>query len=190
MVTPKRQQHSFDSMRIMSELAEIYSLDCETAMTIGLLHDVARDIEINKLMILVNEAELKFNHQCEKHIFYLHGPTSAYLVQKELNITEPNTLEAISGHTFYGNIEHRDKPLTWCIRFADVLAPTKEWSGMKKLKRIVYMKQIEQASLLLCKWLIEYIQGKSIPLHPRIVKTYEELSVKLNVNSSFFERRH
>lgn len=44
LLTPPRLQHSLGVMRVMAELAPIYSLDRAQAMTVGLLHDAARDL--------------------------------------------------------------------------------------------------------------------------------------------------
>ena len=44
-LTPARLRHSIGVMHVMTELAEIYSLDLAQAQTAGLLHDAAKDLE-------------------------------------------------------------------------------------------------------------------------------------------------
>jgi predicted HD superfamily hydrolase involved in NAD metabolism len=174
-------------MQVMGELAKIYRLDHTQAMMAGLLHDAARDLTREQLLVLAEEANIKFNYPCERHPVYLHAPVGAYLVSQELAVTDRVILDAISTHSFV-NGDNFNTPFSWCLRFADILAPVKEWQGMKKLKHTVYAGQMEAAALLQCGWLIEYSQAIGVPVHPHLTKTYQSLSARLSVNKTFFER--
>jgi hypothetical protein len=44
LLTRSRLQHSLGVMEVMADLAAIYGLDREPAVTAGLLHDAARDL--------------------------------------------------------------------------------------------------------------------------------------------------
>ena len=59
---------------------------------------------------------------------------------------------------------------------------------MIKLRATAYGGQMEEAALLQCHWLIEYLQGLRVPVHPNVVKTHESLLAKLKVNEAFFVR--
>jgi predicted HD superfamily hydrolase involved in NAD metabolism len=186
-LTPPRLQHSLGVMAVMEELAEIYQLDHTQAMTAGLLHDAAKDLTPEQLLALAEEANFRFSSPCEQNPIYLHAPMGAYFLVKELGFTDDLVLDAIATHSFT-NGHNFDAPLSWCLRFADILAPVKEWSGMKKFKNVVYAGQIEAAAFLQCGWLIEYIQEIHIPVHPHLIKTFQSLSARLSVNKTFFER--
>jgi predicted HD superfamily hydrolase involved in NAD metabolism len=188
MVTSQTFQHSLGVMHKMSELAEIYSLDRKRAMITGLLHDVAKDLEPERQLALAEEAKVVFCHTCERLPVYLHGPVGAYLVCKELEITDRLILDAISTHTYHGNALNSNDPLFWCLRFADVLAPTREWKGRQRLASVVGAGKMQEAVLLLSSWLIEYLQECRVPVHPSIVNNFLELAAKLGVGNGFFER--
>ena len=175
-------------MRVMGELAEIYALDRTQAMTAGLLHDAARDLEPERQLALAEEAKIKFFHPCERHPVYLHAKVGAYLVSQELRVTNRLILDSISAHSFVGDGDSFDAPFSWCLRFADILAPVKEWKGMKKLESFVHAGRTEEAALLQCGWLIEYFQETGIPVHPNLPKHFQALSAKLRVADLFFER--
>ena len=188
ILTPGRFEHSIGVMHVMGELAVIYSLDRSRAMTAGLLHDAAKDLEPERQLALAEEAEIMFSHPCERHPIYLHAPMSAYLVSKELGITDSLILDAISAHSYAGDGDHSDALFSRCLRFADILAPSKEWKGMRKLKSVVYAGRVEEAALLQSGWLIEYFREESIPIHPNLLNDYQALSARLGVMNSFFER--
>ena len=183
-----RLKHSLGVMQVMKELSPIYSLDPHQAMVSGLLHDAAKDLSLEHQLTLAEEAGLEFYDPCEKHPIYLHAPVGAYLVQKYLNVTDTFVLNAIAAHSFSSGLNELNTPLSQCLRFADLLAPVTEWTGMKKFKSVVYSGNANEAHLLQCGWLMEFFQEKQIPVHPNVVREYQTLSKKLGVSASFFER--
>jgi predicted HD superfamily hydrolase involved in NAD metabolism len=188
LLTPPRLQHSLDVMRVMVELTPIYSLDYAQAMTASLLHDVARDLTIEQQLALAVEAGIEWHDPCEQHPVYLHALVGAYLVAKELGITDRPILEAIAAHSYAGSRQKLEAPLLRCLRFADILAPTREWVGMKKLRSVVYSRRIDEAELLQCAWLMEYFQEQQVPVHPNLARRRQVLLNRLTVTESFFDR--
>ncbi len=188
VLTPSRLEHSLGVMRVMGELAEIYALDATQAMTAGLLHDAAKDLPLEQQLALAQEAPIEFKHPCERHPIYLHAPVSAYLCSRELGITDNLILDSITAHSHSYDGERFDTLFSWCLRAADMLAPVKEWKGMQKLARAVYAGQIQEASLLKCGWLIEYLEEVAIPVHPALQNSCQSLAARLDVTDSFFER--
>lgn len=188
LLTPQRLEHSLGVMGTMSELAHVYGLDRTKAMIAGLLHDAARDLEAAELMALAEEGCVELRYACERHPLYLHGPVSAYLVSRDLGLADRLILDAIATHSFCGDGDDLHLRFRWCLRFADILAPVKEWQGMRKLKATAYGGRMEEAALLQCHWLIEYLQDLRVPVHPNLVKRHESLLAKWKVNEAFFER--
>jgi HD superfamily phosphohydrolase YqeK len=175
-------------MRVMAELTPIYSLDRAQAMTAGLLHDVARDLSSEDQLALAEEAGIELLGPCEQHPVYLHALVGAYLVASELGITDHLILDAIAAHAHARTGPSFHGPLPQCLRFADILAPSQEWLGMKKLKGVVYARRTEEATLLQCGWLIECFQEQRVPVHPNLARQYQVLRSKVAVTESFFER--
>ena len=188
LLTSSRIQHSLNVMQVMEELTPIYSLPRVQAMTVGLLHDAAKDLSSKQQLALAEEAKIEFCDPCERHPVYLHALAGAALITKEFGITDVMILDAIAAHSYAGHGDHFDVPLSQCLRFADLLAPSQEWKGIKKFGSMVYAKKIDEASLLQCGWLIEYFQEQGIPVHPNLVNQHQVLSIKLGVTRSFFER--
>ncbi len=187
-LTPSRFQHSLGVRRVMGELAEIYGLNRAQAMTAGLLHDAAKDLSPECQLALAEQAEIKFLHPSERHPVYLHAPLGAFIVSRELGVRDRLVLEAIASHSYIGNGANFDAPFSWCLRFADLLAPVREWQGMSKLKNTVYAGRMQEAALLQCRWLIEYFQEFGVPVHPNLESKFQSLAARLGVDEAFFER--
>jgi predicted HD superfamily hydrolase involved in NAD metabolism len=175
-------------MHLMQELAELYDLNQDSAVTAGLLHDVAKDLSQEDQLTLAKRAGITFAYPCEQIPMYLHGPVGAYLVQTKLGVTDSMIVNAIRVHTSHGEVEEGQMRFAWCLRLADILAPVIPWTGMKKLRRKVYNGQLEEAKLLLSAWVIEYFQASGIPVHPNFRRNVATLSARLHVEPSFYER--
>ena len=175
-------------MHVMNELAEIYSLEPTKAAVAGLLHDAAKDLEPVQQIALAEGAGIELRYPCERHPQYLHGPLSAHLASEECGVTDGLILDAIWTHTFYGDGVNLDRTFAWCLRFADLLAPSREWVGQRRLKAVVYAGEMEQAALLQSGWVIEFFPEVGIPIHPNLERVFRELSAKLGVDDAFFTR--
>jgi predicted HD superfamily hydrolase involved in NAD metabolism len=194
--TPKRLQHSLGVMQVMGELAGVYGLDKDQAETLGLLHDAAKDLSPALIEQLIREGKIEIHFECENdYVYYLHGPVGSYFVQKELSITDNLILGAITAHTYCGNGEHFNHPLTWCLRFADILEPTRNWSrwqwlntGVENLRTMAYAGRLEESAYLLTSMLIKWFPDLDIPVHPHTRHVNQELAAQLNLDSSFLEK--
>jgi predicted HD superfamily hydrolase involved in NAD metabolism len=194
VLTPKRFQHSIGVMQVMGELAKVYSLDRDKAVLAGLLHDAAKDLAPAQQAALVEEGRVEIRHACEGDWdHYLYGPAGAYFIYKELGVTDTLILDAVSMHTYYGDGENFNAPISWCLRFSDILEPTRDWRnvrllrrGVKRLREIVYAGQLDEGALLQTGWLIEWFEEEGEPVHPNMERIYQDLSAKLEVSSEFF----
>jgi predicted HD superfamily hydrolase involved in NAD metabolism len=194
--TPKRLSHSLGVMQVMGELANVYTLDVEKAQTIGLLHDAAKDIPLAWQKQLIAEGHIVTHYECDhNYLFYLHAPVGSYLVQKELGLSDPVILDAITTHSFYGDGQNFNHPLSWCMRFSDMLEPGRDWSrwkwfqnGVKNLQKIVYNGQMKESIPLYCEILIRWYSERSWPVHPNMRKARQEALTLLNLDASALEQ--
>lgn len=187
-LTPPRLQHSLGVMQVMGELAEIYHLDRKQAMLAGLLHDTAKDLSVERQLALAEEAGMQFYHDCERHPVYLHAAVGAYVVSKDLNMTDELVLDAIAAHSDSGDKLDSNLRFRWCLQVADILAPINEWYGMKKLRQVVYTGRLEEAALLRCHWLLEYFEEVGVPIHPNLEKKHQMLAGQLQAAETCFKR--
>jgi predicted HD superfamily hydrolase involved in NAD metabolism len=189
VLTLSRLRHSLGVMQVMGELAEICHLDRTQALLAGLLHDAAKDLSVERQLALAEEAQIEFHHDCERHPVYLHAPVGAYIVARDLSVTDELVLAAIAAHSGSGDKLESDVRFQWCLQAADILAPVAPWQGMQKFKTVVYAGQLDEAALLRCGWLKEYFQQVDIPVHPNLEGKYQILVARLKVPEDFFERQ-
>jgi predicted HD superfamily hydrolase involved in NAD metabolism len=180
-LTPQRFKHSLGVMQVMSELASIYNLHRTTAMTAGILHDIAKEFTPDELLKLASENNIALHSGHDKNPLFLHGPVGACYIAQKLGIINSMTLEAISRHSYLGNGVALSPSFCWCLRFADMLEPSRDWEELKnQLKPFVYSGEIVQAAYLLVKWVIPFHESVSLPVHPNIRRLAQELSTLRN----------
>jgi len=170
-------------MQVMGDLADVYGLDRERALTAAVLHDAGKELSAAQQAELVAAAELEpLRPYSDDYTRYFHGPVGAALVRLRLGITDGVILDAITMHTFYGSGPNYSTPLTWCLRFADLLEPGRDWSRVKwlreieKLRAAAYGGQLAEAARLQTGWLLQWYEADGVPVHPSMAQAYQELA--------------
>lgn len=195
VLTPGRLAHSLGSMKIMAELAEVYKLNPEKAQTIGILHDAGKDLPREKIAELVKGGNIQISHACEEnYVLYLHGPVGSYFIEKELGIKDELTLAAVKTHTYYGTSKYFHDPMSWCLRFADILEPTRRWGREKvlldcarRLRGLAYSGKMQEGAFLETGCLIRWFEEKEMPIHPTMRKVHQELGEKLKLDDTYLD---
>ncbi len=94
----ERYIHTLGTAECAKELALKFKLDSEKAYLAGLLHDCAKCFSNDKLLDIIHKY-LQVE-ECEMLNYKtLHAPVSAYIAEKEFNITDSEILSAIRWHT-------------------------------------------------------------------------------------------
>ncbi|MGI6066744.1 MAG: bis(5'-nucleosyl)-tetraphosphatase (symmetrical) YqeK [Bacillota bacterium] len=173
-ISPERWRHSLGVANIASELASFWQVNPHQAMQAGILHDYAREVPQEQLIILAQ----KSGHQLlEEEIInpvVLHAPVGAFLVETELGIKDREVLNAIAKHTVGGaSMSLLDK----IIFLSDMIEPGREWPGVEKLRKMVY-NNIDRALLDAIQGTVEYLKERNLPIHPITLRTYKNLLLK------------
>ncbi len=185
ILTPNRLKHSLGVMQVMGELAEVYSLDRETALTTGLLHDAAKDLAPAQQEQMIREGRITIADPSERdYSLYLHGPVGAYFVQKTFGIADPLIRDAIYTHTFCDNGSNFHHPLCWCLRFSDVLEPNRVWDGRAgpmaegapRLRELAFAGRLEEAAIHHCGMISHFFAWNGWPVSPNYHRVYQELA--------------
>jgi len=164
-------------MQVMSELASIYTLDHTTALICGILHDAAKELTIDRQLELTKKCNISLSTQCDRHPMFLHGPAGACYITQELGVKDPIVLDAISRHSYFGTGVALSPTFCWCLRFADVLEPKRSWKELQReLRSFVYSGKMKEGAYLLTKWMIPFLETKSVPVHPNMHRVLNELS--------------
>lgn len=138
-------------------------------VSIAILHDAAKDLSTEKQQELIKAGNIELRYECEaNYVLYLHGPVGSVFVQKELGIHNELVLHTIAEHTYFGDSPHSEHPLSWCLRFSDILEPTRNWTQEKiimncveRLRELVYTGRMKKAGFLQTECLLKWYEEKA-----------------------------
>jgi HD superfamily phosphohydrolase YqeK len=116
-------------------------------------------------------------------------------VQHELDIQDRLVLDAIAAHTFWGGGANFDHPLSWCLRFADILEPYRRWddharwlrAGSPRLHALAYSGQLEAAACMHAGLLVHFFTEMNIPINPNLRRAYQERAARLPQAQAWFD---
>ncbi|HSA06030.1 MAG TPA: bis(5'-nucleosyl)-tetraphosphatase (symmetrical) YqeK [Candidatus Gastranaerophilales bacterium] len=91
--------HSLGAEETAKELAFIFGIDQEKASLAGLIHDNAKEIPYEEMLIYIKNNNLNIEESIKTNRKILHAYLGAYMAQKELGITDQEILDAIKYHT-------------------------------------------------------------------------------------------
>lgn len=181
-LSPKRFEHSVGVMQVMGELASVYDFDESTAKLCGILHDVAKEFSPERQLALAAKYNISLNREHDEHPLFLHGPIGACYITETLGITNPVILDAIVHHSYFGNGTAISPALCWCLRFSDILEPSRDWKDIRmQLKPLVYSGNLIDSAHFLMNWSIPFHESRSLPVHPNMQRVFQELSTLRNV---------
>src|SRR4030095_9686351 len=112
-------------------------------MICGILHDAAKEFALDRQFEFAKQYNIALRTEYDRHPLFLHGPVSACYVTQELGLTDPMILDAIWQHSYFGARVALSPSFCWCLRFADMLEPSRDWEELKsQLKPLVYSRKM------------------------------------------------
>jgi len=98
-LTEKRFYHSLGVQTISFAMAIQYGYDVEKANFAGLLHDCAKYLQDEKLLLKCEKYNLPISELERRNIYLLHGKLGAYYAENKYGILDADILSAIIYHT-------------------------------------------------------------------------------------------
>jgi predicted HD superfamily hydrolase involved in NAD metabolism len=186
-LSPRRLEHSLGVMQTMGELAAVYGQDVEKARAIGLLHDAAKELPQDVWQQMVRKYNIPIRNEAEgDYNLYLHGPVSAFFVQQELGVTDELILGAIATHCFFGDGSYFDHPLSWCMRFSDLIEPSRNFSQdpillefTNRLREAAFAGRMWEAAAIQTDGLIRWYPVKGFPTHPNFYTIRDKMTARV-----------
>lgn len=175
----ERYFHTLGTAECAKGLAEKYNLDCEKAYLAGLLHDCAKCFSNEKLLDIIHK-NLDVE-ECEMLNYKtLHAPVSAYIAQKEFNVTDREILSAIRWHTL-GKPEMSD--FEKIIFLADKIEPnTRDKEYSDKIRLLLDEENGLNKALLKCyKETIKSLVKRDLKICMITIEIYNKLEDLVNV---------
>lgn len=169
-LTEHRYQHTIGVMETSISLARKYHVDEKKAELAAIFHDYAKfrpKEEMKDIIIEQGMAKnlLDFNSEL------WHAPVGAYLVEKEVGITDLEVLDAIRFHT---SGRTGMTPLDKVIYLADYIEPGRHFPGVDEVREMAE-SNLETALIQAVKNSIQFLMRKNHPVYPNTIFMYNDL---------------
>ncbi len=169
-----RYTHTIGVTDTAIALARRYGGDEEKAELAGIFHDYAKYREKKEMKdIIVNENMSKDLLLYSSELW--HAPVGAYLVKKEIGITDEEILNAIRSHT-------TGRPgmtiLEQVVFLADYIEPNRTFPGVEEVRELA-KKDLNAATITAIRNTIQFLLNKNQLVYPQTIATYNDLQRKL-----------
>lgn len=176
----KRREHSLSTAQTMLHFAKHYRVDTEKAFIVGVFHDIARDLSLEKIVEYSRLAGHEPDEYEETQPLNLHAYASRYIIEKE-NISHDNEiLMAVEQHTYGAPNMSILAALLYVVDFAE---PTRHFKEAKTAYSLLH-ENIEDALIYVVTQTWGFIAEEKRLIHPRSLELYNSLIVHHKRNRS------
>lgn len=139
-IKPKRYKHVLRVEQTAIELAKKYGVNPEKASIVALMHDYAKDMLHEEMLILAQKRwDCPDLEKANDNIW--HGFAAATIAKELYGVMDEEMLIAISAHTIGW---YEMSPLTSVLYIADYMEPGRDFPGVEKARKLAY-KDLERA---------------------------------------------
>ncbi len=172
----RRFEHSLRTAYFAAELAAGLKENKEAAFLAGLLHDCARDLSEQNLLIEAKKNKLRLTKEERHSPMLLHGKIGAIFAAEKYLITDQNILQAIKNHTYGRHKMSVLEKIIFLVDYADESRTFKEAGIIRNiLCEIILEKDPKKQHRLLnnavvkkARYMIKYTRQNKWPL-PKIL---------------------
>ena len=176
-LSKKRYNHSLNVAESAVELARLYGEDESKAQIAGLLHDVAKELPIEKQLEYVLNSTLDVDEvETKAHALY-HAIAGAEIVKNDFGIDDEDIILAIRYHTVASVDMSR---LAAIVYLADLISADRDYKDVKRMRKLAE-NGLERAMLEALKFSItdSVMKGNTIPLST--LKAYNRFLNETNI---------
>ncbi len=165
-ISPERYIHSMNTASEAADIASHYGEDVEKARIAGILHDVGKGHADQACTYGVPLDAVEAQNP-----ELAHGRVGAAMVCADLGIDDPEILSAITWHTTgKACMSALDK----IIYLADIIEPGRTFSGVEKIRSLVY-KDLDAAMICALEEIMSFVCSRGLTLHPKSEEAYQYL---------------
>ncbi len=159
-LSPYRFIHTMGVADTAKALAHTYGENEEEAYLTGLLHDIAKELPLDKMLSLSESYGIEPDGITKTSAALMHGVIGAYMAREIFNIND-RIFDAIRYHTT-GKADM--SLLTKIIYIADYIEPNRNFDGVEKAREIAY-KEIDKAIFMSCNTSVIHTVNKGGVIH-------------------------
>ncbi|WP_434511347.1 bis(5'-nucleosyl)-tetraphosphatase (symmetrical) YqeK [Desulfitobacterium sp. AusDCA] len=173
-MSKRRFQHTLGVVETARKLAVRHAVDINDSIIAAYLHDLAKEIPINRQLELAREWELLKYPEDETTPAVLHGLVAAHWLELKKGLSA-EILAAIAHHTLGAPGMSR---LEMLIYSADLTEPNRDFPEVDKLRQALY-DDLEKGTLACVEHTLNYLKQNKQTIHPLTLKTYEDLQRRI-----------
>ncbi|MBO1512239.1 bis(5'-nucleosyl)-tetraphosphatase (symmetrical) YqeK [Metabacillus bambusae] len=169
-ITEHRYVHTIGVMETAIQLARHYGEDPKKAEIAAIFHDYAKFRPKAEMKQIIEEQQM--SKQLLEHNSELwHAPVGAYLVEKEVGITDQDVLSAIKYHTSgRPNMTLLEK----IIYVADYIEPGRHFPGVEEVRELA-QSDLDLALIKSLQNTMMFLLKKNHAVYPDTFQTYNSL---------------
>lgn len=165
----KRYFHTLGVAFTAASMAMRYHTSVTDAQIAGMLHDCAKCLSDEKLILLCEKNQLDISSVERRNPYLLHGKAGAFLAKSKYQVENQDILNAISYHTTgRPNMSLLEK----IIFISDYIEPGRKQAPNLDEIRSLAFEDIDQAMLKILKDTLSYLETGSSEIDPMTKETY------------------
>jgi predicted HD superfamily hydrolase involved in NAD metabolism len=170
-LSKKRYAHSLRVADTAESLARLHGLDQKKARLAALLHDSAREVNQEELLLVAEEMGIAMSDFEHEQPILLHGSVAAELARKELGVEDEEVLEAVRAHT---TGEPGMGALALALYVADKIEPNRDQPGVENLRKLA-LKDLREAAAATLRDSVSYNEKGGQSAHQKSRQALEWL---------------
>lgn len=176
-LTPGRVEHTLNVAALAESLARRHGLDARKALVAGLLHDLGRRFPPHVLAAYARRRRLPAPLRktlIAREPMLLHAYASADLARRELGVTDPEILSAVSKHTLGAA---KMSPLDKVVYVADACSADRAHRGVAATRRLAF-RDLDAALRRCAADKIAHARARGAWLHPATLSLWKSLPAR------------
>lgn len=167
-VPESRIRHILRVEAMSADLARHHHLDPDKAAQAGLMHDLAKFFQPDRLLAMAQQEGLVLDAIDRAAPHLLHAEVSAIVARDEFGITDDGILNAIANHTLG---KPGMDPLSCIVFLADTLEPGRGKTDELETLRTLSLSNLQTAVWRTADYGLQYLLRSDQLIHPRTVIT-------------------
>ncbi len=172
--TQKRIKHSIRVKETALQLYKLWGGNKQVLVYAALLHDIARDLSIEKLIKIAEKNGYRIDKIEAENPIILHAPIGAIIAEKDFGITDKNILNCIKYHTTGRASITLNEAI---IYLADFIEPGRDFEDAKKVRKIAFA-DLKEAVIRETILNVAYLMNARVPIHPKTIEMFNSLLKK------------
>ena len=167
-----RFKHSKNVAKEAVRLAKKYGADPKKAEIAGILHDATKETDEKEQMALIRRAGIELSEMERSSPKLWHAISGSAFVQVELDVTDPEIIDAIRYHTTgRAGMTLLDK----VIFIADFTSADRDYDGVDKMRKVAD-KDLDEAVLEGMSFTIADLSQRKLTIAPDTFRGYNEMA--------------